>query len=260
MRRRSAGQPLNPRASASMECLSSAARGEPRAVDLAVVGVALLGQRHRDQRLLVVGAADRTARIGDLGRRGHEEGRVIGAGRHVAAARDLGRGLLGRMQQRHAEAAVGGRHDRLLIEAHRAGLGVVGGGDEIPDFAQQRLAAGDLADRGAVADAEREAAVVVDEEAVAGVVHPLGQDALAALGRRGREDEGLDGEARHGHALVVRHDHVRAAVDLLVAPRAGTVERRADLFFLVARPVGIGVAVNEADELGLVVFVVSEFT
>ena len=45
-------------------------------------------------------------------------------------------------------------------------------------------------------------------------------------------------------------------MDLLVAPRVAAVEGRRDLFFLVARPVGIGVAVNQADELGLVVFAV----
>ena len=43
-------------------------------------------------------------------------------------------------------------------------------------------------------------------------------------------------------------------MDLLVAPRVVAVEGRVDLFFLVAGPVGVGVAVNQADELGLVVF------
>ena len=146
-------------------------------------------------------------------------------------------------------------HLRLVIEDRLARFGVVGRGEEVPGMIAERRVGGDP---GAV-DAELGAAVLVDEEAVALVPVPLGDQALGAvlpvfrMGlRRRRPHPALQSEALDAELRIVLHATVGAAVDDLAAPLVGAVERCPPLAFDQARPARVGIAVDHLHELGVV--------
>ena len=146
-------------------------------------------------------------------------------------------------------------HLRLVDQRHEAGGGVEGRGAEMPSMVADRHASGDPV----LVDAQLQAALLVDEEAVAALVRPFGHQPLRAVlpvARmgfwRGRPDPALEREALDVERLGIRHVAVGAAVDDLLPARIGAVDRRIDRLVDVARTARVGVAVDHLDDLDLV--------
>ena len=125
----------------------------------------------------------------------------------------------------------------------------------MPGMVADRHAGGDPV----FVDAQFEAALLVDEETVAALVRPLGDESLRPVlpvarmsFRRGRPDPALEREALDVEGLRVRHVAVGAAVDDLLLAGIGAVDRRLDRLVDVAGPARIGVAVDHLDDLDLV--------
>ena len=154
-------------------------------------------------------------------------------------------------------ARVGARHDRLLKDTHVAAGRVEARRDQIPDLAQQGFARGEPFDRaGAAADPQREFALLVDEQAVAGFVRPgpLRQDTLNPFGRRGGKDHRHEREAAQVEARVVRHEDVCAGMNGLRPARIVAVHRGVDFLLFVAGAVRVGIAVDEPHDVGAIGF------
>ena len=154
-------------------------------------------------------------------------------------------------------ARVGARHDRLLEEPHVAAGRIEARRDQVPHLAQQGFARGEPFDRaGAAADPQREFALLVDEQAVAGFVRPgpLRQDTLNPFGRRSGKDQRHEREAAQVEARVVRHEDVRAGMNGLRPAGIVAVRRGVDFFLFVAGAVRVGIAVDEPNDVGAIGF------
>ncbi len=145
--------------------------------------------------------------------------------------------------------------ERPLDEGDRAPRLVEGRSGEIPaallhrsTAAHRYLAAARVASHegdAAVLDLEREAR---PRRRVAPHDQPL-----STLSRRGRPDHRYDREAGElAQPWMVRHDGVGAGVDRLCAPRILARYRRGHRLEPEARPCGIGVAMDDAHDLGAV--------
>ncbi len=161
--------------------------------------------------------------------------------------------------ERHGLAHLGAivdqrrRLERPLHQGHEPLLRLEARGGEVPAPLQKLAAA---LDRGplapAVTQAERQLAIDdLEREAGAARGRPLGQEALAPPGGDGRPDHRDHGEARErAQALVVGHEDVGAGVDLLRARRIVAADRGCDPLELQAGPRRVGIAMDDADDLG----------
>ncbi len=203
-------------------------------------------QPHGVDLAVVVAVQDRPSaghELGDPG--GHGERRIAlvdGGGRNDGALLAVG-----------IESRIG--RERLLPDARLLSLGIETGADAIPFARQQRPPDGDRDRLAPVAEQERDAAGLVDDQGPALFAgrQPMGDQALPALCRRGRPDHGGDGEAlepiEHGGA---GHHDGRAGMHGLQPPAVVPAHRRLQDFGLEARSGRIGVAVDEPHDIGAI--------
>ena len=151
--------------------------------------------------------------------------------------------------------AVVGVDHRLLIELNGALVGIESSGDEVPDARGQGPLAGHFVHGLAVTGPERQAAAVVDAEAVttaAGGIE-LRDQTLATLARRGRPQEGMHGEAAAGQQTADRVGDLDETAGLgelgLEVDRA--IHAGGDLTLDETRATGRDVAVQHAHQLHL---------
>ena len=196
-------------------------------------------------------AEERAARLVALGRGADDEAGVRRQRRaHPERLAHMRAVLVGHDPGQEAVVAI---DHRFLVEGGDAAGRIIARRHEIPDAGNQLHLRRHRICGGAVADPELEAAGRVDaeREAAGAVDRPAPEQDLAAGGRQGRVDVGVQRERSGRRQLALRIGDAEevALLDVLLAGRPFAVDRRGDRPLDEAGPVGVLVAVDQPHEL-----------